>query len=254
MQERTNLPTDLKQEFDRDGFVSIPGFLDAGELSKVEQQLKRYIDEVVPGLPPNDAYFEVKGQPETLKQMHRMMQRDPWFEDLFVSVRFMSVAELLLGTRVVPKGVEYFAKPPLVGTPTPPHQDGYYFMLEPNEALTMWLALDEITEKNGCIRYVRGSHRQGMRPHAKSNVLGFSLGVTDYGPEDESAEVPMLSQPGDLHIHHSMTIHRADGNPTDVARRALALVCYSALARVDEESSEAYQRELTEQLVKTGKI
>ena len=254
MQERTNLPTNLKQEFDRDGFVSIPGFLDAGELSEVERQLKRYIDEVVPGLPPNDAYFEVKGQPETLKQMHRMMQNDSWFEDLFVSVRFMSVAELLLGTAVAPRNAEYFAKPPFVGTPTPPHQDGYYFMIEPTEALSMWLSLDEITEQNGCIRYVRGSHRQGMRSHAKSNVLGFSQGVTDYGPEDEAAEVPMLSQRGDLHIHHSMTIHRADGNATEHPRRALAFVCYSALARVDEEGSAAYQRKLTEELAKSGKI
>ncbi len=254
MPERANLPSTLKQDFDRDGFVSIPGFFSAEELAKVEQRLKRYVAEVVPSLPQNDAYYEVKGQPGTLKQMHRMMQNDSWFEDLFVSVRFMEVAELLLNGAAAPRNVEYFAKPPLVGTPTPPHQDGYYFMIEPNEALTMWLALDEITERNGCIRYVRGSHRKGMRPHAKSNVLGFSQGVTDYGAEDEAAEVPMLSQPGDLHIHQSMTIHRADGNATEHPRRALALVCYSAHARVNEEASAAYQRDLTEELAQAGKI
>ena len=127
-------------------------------------------------------------------------------------------------------------------------------MMEPNEALTIWMALDEISEENGCIRYVRGSHRKGIRPHARSNVLGFSQGITDYGPEDDAAEVPMISQPGDLHIHHSLTIHRADGNTTDRPRRALALVCYSALAKVDESGSEAYQKDLTADLAKAGKI
>ena len=254
MQARPNLSGALKHDFDRDGFVSIPGFLIRQEVQQAEQRLGRYIDDVVPNLPANDAYFEVKGRPETLKQMHRMMQHDSWFQDFFVCERFLEVAELLLGTKVVPRGVEYFAKPPLVGTPTPPHQDGYYFLMEPNEALTMWLALDDMTEQNGCIRYVQGSHRKGMRRHAKSNVLGFSLGITDYGPEDEAAEVPMSSQPGDLHVHHSMTIHRADGNPTEHPRRALASVCYSALARVNEEASEDYQCELTDELAKAGKI
>ena len=61
MPERANLPSTLKQDFDRDGFVSIPGFFSTEELAKVEQRLKRYVDEVVPGLPQNDAYYEVKG-------------------------------------------------------------------------------------------------------------------------------------------------------------------------------------------------
>jgi ectoine hydroxylase-related dioxygenase (phytanoyl-CoA dioxygenase family) len=50
--------------------------------------------------------------------------------------------------------MQYFNKPPSVGQPTPPHQDGYYFMLDPCEAVTMWFALDEVDEENGRMRYV----------------------------------------------------------------------------------------------------
>ena len=28
-------------------------------------------------------------------------------------------------------------------------------MLEPNEAVTLWIALDDIDEENGCMRYVK---------------------------------------------------------------------------------------------------
>jgi phytanoyl-CoA hydroxylase len=249
-----NESTELKQQFDHDGFVTARGFLGADEVAEVTRQLERYIKEVVPHLPPPDAFYEVKGRPETLKQMHRMMQNDAWFHEFFCGARFVQLCELLLDGAIVPKNVEYFAKPPGIGKATPPHQDGYYFMIEPNEALPMWLALDEINEENGCIRYVRGSHRRGIRPHAKSGVLGFSQGITDYGPGDEREEVPMHSKPGDLHIHHSMTIHRADANPSARPRRALGFVCYSARAKVDQESSEAYQKVLAAELSKAGKI
>ena len=77
----------------------------------------------------------------------------------------------------------------------------------------MWLALDVVDEENGCVRYVRGSHRRGMRPHGRTGVLGFSQGITDYGqPEDLADEIAFPAQPGDLLVHHALTIHRADGN------------------------------------------
>lgn len=245
---------DPGREFREKGYVCLPAMLDADEVREVEAQLARYIDGVVPGLPAQDVFYEVKGRPETLKQMHRMMDNDSWFRDFFLQDRFMGLAERLLGTSVVHKNLEYFAKPPRIGNPTPPHQDGYYFMIEPNEALTMWVALDEIDEENGCIRYVEGSHRRGIRPHAKSGVLGFSQGITDFGPDDEEQARPMRAQPGDLLAHHSLTIHRADANRSERPRRALGLVCYSTLAQHDAERSAAYQRELADELRSAGKI
>jgi phytanoyl-CoA hydroxylase len=35
-------------------------------------------------------------------------------------------------------------------------------MLDPCEALTMWLVLEKVDEENGCVRYVRGSHKHGI--------------------------------------------------------------------------------------------
>ena len=245
---------EYKTRFDRDGFVTIPQFVSAAVLDLVRSELERYIRDVAPGLPAEDCFYETKGDPGSLKQMQRMMENDAWFREFFTGERFIGLAENLLATAVIAKNVEYFCKPPGIGHATPPHQDGYYFMLEANEALTMWLALDEINEENGCLRYVRGSHRKGMRPHEKSHVLGFSQGITDYGPCDARAEALMLSRPGDLHVHHSMLVHRAGANTSPKPRRALALVCYSSLARQDAEQSAAYQKSLTAELTRAGKI
>ena len=63
---------------------------------------------------------------------------------------------------------EWFNKPPLSTAGTPPHQDNYYFCLNPCNVLTIWMALDVVDDENACMRYVAGSHLEGVRPHARS--------------------------------------------------------------------------------------
>lgn len=244
----------LKAEFDRDGFVQIRGFYTPRETAGLAAELARYISQVVPGLPPSEAFFEDKARPETIKQMQNMQKHEPAFERLMVSHRFQGLASTLFGRPAVAKGVEWFNKPAGIGAATPPHQDGYYFMLEPNEALTFWLALDEVDQTNGCIRYVPGSHLRGVRPHARTSVLGFSQGITDYGPDDFANEKCMVVSPGDLLIHHSLTIHRADANQSGRSRRALGLVYYSDRAKADPQKTAAYQQNLMKELAAAGKI
>jgi len=100
-------------------------------------------------------------------------------------------------------------------------------MIKPAEAVTMWLALDHVDEENGCVRYVHGSHEWGMRPHGRTQTIALP------------------AAPGDLLVHHCMTIHRADGNQSATrSRRALGLIYYSADAQVDEEAHAAYQARL----------
>lgn len=132
--------------------------------------MARFIDKVVPTMPPERVFYEDKGDRSTLKQLQQLGTHDPWFREQFEAGPFRRLAEQLLGGPVVPKNLQYFNKPPGVGKPTPPHQDGYYFKIEPCEALTMWLALEPVDEETGCVRYLPGSHRAGMRPHADGDA------------------------------------------------------------------------------------
>ena len=154
----------LKEDFDRDGYVIIEGFLRPAEAAEVNAQVDRYIAEVLPGLPGNAAFYEVKGDPETMLRLQDMASHDPYFAELYHSEGFSGLGAMLLGDKAVATNMQWFNKPARIGRETPPHQDGFYFMLEPNEALTLWLALDPVDQENGCVRYVPGSHRQGMRP------------------------------------------------------------------------------------------
>ena len=229
-----------QKDFDRDGFVIFRNFLSPQELADLQQNLDRYVDQIVPGLPPSDAFYETKGSPSTLKQMQFMQKNDAFFLEFQLRDRFKALSDELLGMPTVPQGVEYFNKPPGIGKQTPPHQDGYYFNLIPSEALTLWFALDEVNEENGCVRYVPGSHKRGMRPHNLSSVLGFSQGIADWSKSDEAAEVKGLAHPGDLLVHHCDTIHRADANLSPRPRRAVAIVFHAAQAIPDLEGKARY--------------
>jgi phytanoyl-CoA hydroxylase len=248
------MTSDLRTQFQQDGYVFIPGFLNPSELTELYSELKRFIHTVVPKMPPEEVYYEDKQRPDTLKQLQRMNEQDAYFAKLFLGGKLERLAETLLADRVVGKNLQYFNKPPGVGQPTPPHQDGYYFKLKPPEALTMWLALDAVDAENGCVRYVRGSHTRGMRPHAKTGVLGFSQGITDYGrPED--AEIMFPAQPGDLLAHHALTIHRADGNRSATrTRRSLGFIYYAASAMEDRATINEYQQQLNKEWTAAGKI
>ena len=249
-------PEKAREAFERDGYIALPGFLNEAEVAELDAELKAVIADVVPTLPREWVFYEDKDDPTSLKQIQQLFRHAPYFERLFFGSRFERVAETLLAGSVEGKNMQYFNKPPRIGKPTPPHQDGYYFMLDPCEAVTMWLALDDVDEENGCVRHVRGSNHLGMRPHGRTQTLGFSQGVTDYGRDEDLAnEVAFPAKPGDLLVHHAMTIHRADGNRSDTrTRRALGFIYYSQRAREDKEAHAVYQKKLAGEMKRAGKI
>ena len=245
----------IVESYNRDGFVAISSFFVQEKLEEIRLELSRFKQKILPHLGSSEVFYEDKTNSKTLKQIQRMHEHDSFFFDL-MNDKPRRLAEVLLGEEVVPKNLQYFNKPPLFGLATPPHQDGYYFMLEPCSALTMWLALDAVDEENGCIRYLRRSHKKGMRLHNRTQTLGFSQGISDFGTEDDIAnEIVCCAKPGDLLVHQSMTIHRADGNnSTSRNRRALGFIFYGSSAKENIKAHQMYKMKLEKELALEGKI
>ncbi|MDG2221167.1 MAG: phytanoyl-CoA dioxygenase family protein [Rubripirellula sp.] len=239
-----------------DGFVVDRQFLSPTEVDELVGHVQRYICERIPLMPSEQVFYEDREQPESLKQIQQMWKHDDYFHSLITEGKFRSVAEKCLQGPVIPKNLQYFNKSPGVNQSTPVHQDAFYFMLDPPLALTMWLALDEVDEENGCVRYIPGSHRQPLRLHQRTGTLGFSQGITDYPLAGESdREVPVRARPGDLLVHDAMTIHRADGNRSSKrTRRALGMIYYSERAKEDTAGHARYQRQLASEMKSKGRV
>ena len=244
------IPENSNDSFQQLGFFVMEKFLSDTEVGQINSELSRLKKDVLPKMPASEVYYDQKGDSNSLKQLQRLQVYDTFFNTLMINSPFQKIAEHLLGEPVEGKNLQYFNKRPLVSQPTPPHQDGYYFMIKPMKAVTLWLSLDHVDEGNGCVRYLPKSHLHGLRTHSRTETLGFSQGITGYGTESDMAdEMPLCCAPGTLIGHHANTIHRADQNYSrNRDRRALGFIYYAASVIEDETRNNNYQASLVKDL------
>jgi phytanoyl-CoA hydroxylase len=245
-----NTIENFRNNFEKDGYLFIPGFFSAARIKEINEHLQQFITRVVPSMPANHVFYEDMEQPDTLKQLQDLQVHSAYFNELMTNSELQKIATILLGEEVIGKNVEYFNKPALIGKATPPHQDAFYFNIKPTNAITMWLALEQADPENGCVSYIRGSHKNGMRTHALSSTKGFSQSISDFGTPGDMANLQIFpAKAGDLLIHHCMTIHTAGKNITiDRSRKALGLIYFGESAQPDLEAREAYNKSLHSQV------
>ena len=82
-----------------------------------------------------------------------------FFKHSLQSRRFSASFGQLVHGEPVNLGVETFNKPARIGSAVPAHQDNAYFCQSPPDVLTVWIAMDPVTEANGPVFYERGSHK-----------------------------------------------------------------------------------------------
>lgn len=94
----------------------------------------------------------------------------------------------------------------------------------------MWIPVDPVSFNSGTIRYVRGSHRWGFfKPNVFVSQMAFPGADGDTlpdidGHEEEYDIVSSELEPGDLLVHHHLTVHGSAGNATlRQTRRAASL-------------------------------
>jgi hypothetical protein len=83
------------------------------------------------------------------RRRHSRLARDPEIVDLVSGV---------IGDDVILWGCHVFCKPAGEGFETPWHQDGHYWPIRPLANCTVWVALEESTTENGCLRVIPRSH------------------------------------------------------------------------------------------------
>ena len=229
-------------QFERDGFIHVREFLSPAKLTEVRQRIEDYKREIAPTLESHRVLYDVEGNNCTIKHMVDVDKADPYFAT-FLNDQTRKLASAMLGENALPQNLEYFDKGPGVGKPTPAHQDGFYFCLRPNHAVTLWIALDDCDEGNGCMSYVPGSHKQGILEHQASGVVGFSQGL-NYAPSPGERLFTARGSAGDCFAHHSMTIHLAGANNSDRHRRSLGCVYYGESCERDEDAWTRYRANL----------
>lgn len=110
-------------------------------------------------------------------------------------------------------------KAPNTNTETPWHQDAAYWIKMPDKrSLSIWIALDDVFEENGCMWFIPKKENQEIASHtALPNGGALFCEINT----NKAKSIPLKM--GGCTIHDGFTFHYSKGNTTEHNRRALIL-------------------------------
>ena len=106
------------------------------------------------------------------------------------------------------------------GNPTAWHLDNPYWSFYSRHAISIWVALDDATQQNGCLYFLPGSHKD-----ATYDNVGIGENMADlfkvYPQWRKTEPACGAMKAGDCSFHNGLTGHGAGANMTPHWRRAM---------------------------------
>jgi ectoine hydroxylase-related dioxygenase (phytanoyl-CoA dioxygenase family) len=213
------------EQYRAGGFVTLPALFTAAELRPVDAYLRRNAD--VAWTHKND---------DPLREAHYHYR--PLY-DLCTTARLVDAIEQLLGPDLVLLYSHILNKKP-GGPRVAWHQDGpYWHRLEPKIAVTAWIALDDATPENGCMRVIPGSHLGhrdlGQRLVDTPDLIQERPYELPAESIDEASAVDLVMRRGDVSFHDSYLVHGSEPNRSARRRAALTVRYVPASTRIKDQ-------------------
>lgn len=204
------------------GFVQINNVLTESELD----ELGLYLDEVMSieegtASKSNSAYARVLNQKVNTWKSHAGMCKFAFHS------RFADMARQLTGVN----GIRFYHDHALWknakdSKETPWHQDFPKWPMNESGALSIWIALEDVNENNGCMKFIPKSHKlnniKNIRLTESEDIFEYAKG-TGITKEQEVC-VPLKA--GSCTFHDGLTFHYAHHNMADKPRKAYSIIYY----------------------------
>ena len=144
--------------------------------------------------------------------------------DILTNPKIVACVSDLLGPDVIGWGSHFFCKMPGDGKRVDWHQDCSYWPLTPTKAITVWLAIDDADEANGCMEVYNGSHTHGLLDFESSETAdGNVLDQSIKNPEQYGNHNLTPLRAGQASIHSDLLVHGSSPNDSDRRRCGLTL-------------------------------
>ena len=217
------------QRFDRDGYLVIDNFLSAAEVRRVKADIDRVcqarssmtVD--ADGFmleKKNDESFNTKAEPKRagmFRKIQGAVFHVPAVKEVFTAPKMLDCMEDIMDAGIYYHSSKVMFKPANGGAPKPWHQDAAYWTDFAPRQVTVWIALDDATEENGCVWAVPGSHKLGLIPHVERELQVEESRID----LSKAAAIPV--RPGGMLIFHSLVLHMSKKNLSDKNR--CAIIC-----------------------------
>ncbi len=167
------------------------------------------------GINKDAAYFG-----NVFTQIINLWQTDEKMKELILDKRIGEMATILSqsdGIRVW-HDQALFKRP--WANPTSWHLDTPFWSFDSREALSIWIALDDVTIQNGCLYFMPGSQKE---TNLIEPGIGANMGeiFNEYPQFRDKEPVVSVIKAGSCSFHNGITIHAAGPNMTTQYRRAM---------------------------------
>ena len=218
---KTELSPQQIEQYRKQGFLVIEGFLDSNEL----QRWRDVTGEAVQQRLAEASFLSNQADPDSyyaqvFTQCLRLADIHPGMAELMLDERLGRVAGTLAGIN----GIRIWHDQALIkspyGNPTGFHFDNPFWSFYSRDAISIWVALDDATLANGCLWYLPGTHLDAT---FQSVEIGGNLGgvFKAYPQWRNIAAVPAVCPAGSVVFHNGLIAHGAGANMTPHARRAM---------------------------------
>lgn len=171
--------------------------------------------------------------------------KDARLLEFLLSDAILNLVEPVVGSDIGLWSSHFISKPPRVGKATPWHEDSAYWdgrITTMAGICTVWLAIDEATPENGCMRVIPGTHRHGFSDYhavdTAANIFGTEINADSI---DESKAVYFSLQSNECSLHEARLIHGAQANTSDKRRCGYTMRYFPTTSRVIPEKNVGHK-------------
>jgi len=245
-----NLPK-LKSQYDNNGWVKVDKFFSKNEVIKINKKIDSFLRESLKRYKGKNINFlndSNKGNGvNEINSFHKLAD-SKHIRQKSKNKNLLNIVNALLNSKPRFIQSELFAKPAKKGLPSPCHQDNYYWCIKGGNALTVWVALDRVSKKNGGLYYYNKSHKSGLVNHVPSYAKGSSQTVSPKVNLKKYKKITPKLNPGDALFHHSLLIHGSQANTSGNRRRGLTFQFKPYNSKIDLLKKKKYINNLKLQL------
>lgn len=235
----------MRQSYQQQGFLVLEDFVNKPMIDTLRNRAYSLASEIGRGLHPiinpqckrawrmDDlesttrsycCYWEDSENPSSrlLKVSHALHKLDPCFQSFSESSGIMQLAnELGLARPKIIQSMLHF-KPSSSSSAVDWHQDATYIATSPCSTLGLWIALEDSTLDNGCLRVIPEAHHQGpcsQMIRSSSGELSFNTLQEKIWPLESAIALPVPA--GTLIALHGCLPHRSNDNFSQHSRLSL---------------------------------
>lgn len=224
--------------FQRDGHALVRDIASREQIAEYRPVIEAAVEKL-----KHDPQGRIDDYSKLFTQVTNVWRLDDAAKEIVFSRRFAAVAARLLGVPSVRLYHDQALFKPPGGDRTPWHQDRYYWPLDTDRTITMWLPLVDVDEAMGPMIFASGSHRaEGLGDlliSADTDTRLSSL-IAERGWQVWSEPV----RAGDATFHAGGTLHSAGANRSDRVREVLTVIYYAAGTRVAKPANPNQQVDL----------